>query len=76
NYFSQMAKLRQTSSVKDYIQQFQNLSLRLNDISEDHLNDLFLDGLKDNIQHDVRLLNQGLISKSMIIVRRVEERDM
>ena len=55
NCFSKLAKLQQTGSVKDYIQKFQNLSLRLDTIIEKNLNDLFLGGLKDQIQHEVRM---------------------
>ena len=55
NLFSQLAMLQEIGSVKDYIQQFQNLSLRVDTITEENLNDLFLGGLKDHIQHEVRL---------------------
>ena len=53
NFFSQLAKLQQIGSVMYYIQQFQNLSLRVDTIIEENLNDLFLGGLKDHIQHEV-----------------------
>ncbi|KAH9327072.1 hypothetical protein KI387_007250, partial [Taxus chinensis] len=53
NYFSQLAKLRQTRLVKDYVHQFQNLSLRVDNIMEGNLNELVLGGLKDHIEHEV-----------------------
>ena len=74
NFFSQLAKLQQTGSVKDYIQQFQNLSLRVDSITEENLNDLFLGGLKDHIQHEVRMFSPSSINESFILARRVEEK--
>ncbi|KAH9291976.1 hypothetical protein KI387_042841, partial [Taxus chinensis] len=74
NYFSQLAKLRQTGSVKDYVHQFQNLSLRVENIPEENLNDLFLGGLKDHIEHEVRMFNPLKLSDSIIMARRAEEK--
>ncbi|KAH9297684.1 hypothetical protein KI387_029366, partial [Taxus chinensis] len=74
NYFSQLAKLRQIGSVKDYIHHFQNLSLRVENITEENLNDLFLGGLKDHIEHEVRMFNPHKVSDSMIMARRAEEK--
>ena len=51
NFFSQLAKLQQIGSVKDYIQKFQNLSLRVDTTTNEKLNNLFLGGLTDYIQH-------------------------
>ncbi|KAH9308476.1 hypothetical protein KI387_036387, partial [Taxus chinensis] len=73
NYFSQLAKLRQIGSVKDYIHHFQNLSLRVENITEENLNDLFLRGLKDHIEHEVCMFNPHKVSDSMIMERREEE---
>ena len=72
--FSQLAKLQQIGSVKDYIQQFQNLSLRVDTIIEENLNDLFLGGLKDHIQHEVRMFFPSLVNDSFTLARRVEEK--
>ena len=74
NFFSQLAKLQQIGSVKDYIQQFQNLSLRVDTITEENLNDLFLGGLKDHIQHEVRMFCPSSVNESFILVCKVEDR--
>ena len=47
--------LKQKCSVTDHIKQFQQLSLKVKNISEYNLLDLFIGTLKDNIQHEVRL---------------------
>ena len=74
NFFSQLAKLQQTRSVKDYIQKFQNLSLRVDTITEENLNDLFLGGLKDYIQHEVHMFSPSSVNESFILAHRVEEK--
>ena len=73
NFFSQLAKLQQTGLVMDYIQKFQNLSLRVDTITEENLNDLFLGGLKDHIQHEVRMFSPSSVNDSFILACRVEE---
>ncbi|KAH9306212.1 hypothetical protein KI387_010616, partial [Taxus chinensis] len=74
NYFSQLAKLQQTGLVKDYVHQFQNISLRVENIPEENLNDLFLGGLKDHIEHELRMFNPIKLSDSIIMARHVEEK--
>ena len=39
----------------EHIEEFQKLNIRVKDIPEDHTIDVFIESLKDNIQHDVRL---------------------
>ena len=73
NFFSQLAKLQQIGSVKDYIQKFQNLSLRVDTIIEENLNNLFLGGLKDHIQHEVCIFCPSSLNESFILAYRVEE---
>ena len=71
NFFSQLAKLQQIGSVKDYSQQFKNLSLRLDTIIEENLNDFFFSSLKDHIQHEVHMFCPGLVNESFILAHRV-----
>ncbi|KAH9291217.1 hypothetical protein KI387_043598, partial [Taxus chinensis] len=59
--------LRQIGTVKDYIHQFQNLSLRVENIPEEKLNDLFLGGLKEQIETEVCMFNPHKVSDSMIM---------
>ena len=61
-------------SVKDYIQKFQNLSLRVDTITKEKLNDLFLGGLKDHIQHEVHMFCPSLVNESFILACRVEDK--
>ena len=43
-------------------------------IIEENLNDLFLGGLKDHIQHEVRMFCPCSVNESFILARRVEEK--
>ena len=45
SYFCQLTKLKQTGMVKDYIQQFQTLSLRVENVADENMMELFLGGL-------------------------------
>ena len=60
-FFSQI-NIKQKGSITDHIKQFQQLSLRVKNISEDNLSDLFIGTLKDNIQHEVHLFD-GIIPR-------------
>ena len=54
-FFIQLVSLEQKGPVIEHIKQFQQLSLRVKNILEDNLLDLFIGTLKDNIQHELRL---------------------
>ena len=43
-------------------------------ITYENLNDLFLGGLKDHIQHEVPMFFPGLVNESFILARMVEEK--
>ena len=43
-------------------------------ITEENLNDLFLGGLKDHIQHEVRMFSPSSINESFILACRIEEK--
>jgi hypothetical protein len=54
-FFSQMINLKQKGSVIENIENFQRLNIKVNDIPDEHLIDVFIGTLKDNIQHEVHL---------------------
>ena len=55
-FFSQLINLKQKGLVGQHIEDFQKLNIRVTDIPEEHRIDLFIGTLKDNIQHEVRVL--------------------
>jgi hypothetical protein len=54
-FFSQLINLKQKGSVTEHIENFQRLNIKVTDIPYDHLIDVFIGTLKDNIQHEVHL---------------------
>ena len=56
-FFSQLINLKQKGFVGKHIEDFQKLNIRVTDILEEHMIDLFIGTLKDNIQHEVHFWN-------------------
>jgi hypothetical protein len=54
-FFSQLINLKKNGSVTEHIKKFQRLSIKVTDIPDEHLTDVFIGTLRDNIQHEVRL---------------------
>jgi hypothetical protein len=50
-FFSQLINLKQKGSVTEHIENFQRLNIKVTDIPYEHLIDVFIGTLKDNIQH-------------------------
>ena len=55
-FFSQLINLKQKGLVGQHIEDFQKMTIRVTDIPEEHRIDLFIGTLKDNIQHEVHVL--------------------
>jgi hypothetical protein len=62
--------------VIEHIQQFQKLGLRVKNIHEDNLLDLFMGTLKENIQYELHLFESKSLEKSFSMARKVENKDM
>jgi hypothetical protein len=75
-FFSQLINLRQKGPITEHIQQFQKLSLRVKNIPEDNLLDLFMGTLKENIQHEVHLFEPKSLEKAFSMERKVENKNM
>jgi hypothetical protein len=61
--------------VTKQIQQFQKLSLKVKNIFEDNLLDLFMGILNDNIQHEVHLFKHKSLEKAFSMVRKLENKN-
>ena len=68
--------LKQKGPVTEHIKQFQQLSLRVNNILEDNLLDLFIGTLKDNIQHEARLFEPSSLEKDFMMSMKVDSENM
>ena len=56
----------------EHIEDFQKLNIRVADILEEHMIDVFIGTLKDNIQHEVRLWEPNSLEKEFRLARKIE----
>ena len=73
-FFSQLINLKQKGSMEEHIEYFQNLTIRVNDIPEEHRIYVFIGNLKDNIQHEVHVLEPDSLEKEFRVARNVESK--
>ena len=74
--FTQFVNLKQKGLVAEHIQQFQKFNLRVKNISTNNLLDMFIGTLKDNIQHELCILEPTSLEKDFNLARRVESKNM
>jgi hypothetical protein len=75
-FFSQLINLKQKGSVTEHIENFQRLNIKVTDIPDEHLIDVFIGNLKDNIQHEVRLWEPKSLENAFKVARNVESKNM
>jgi hypothetical protein len=75
-FFSQLINLKQKGPVTKHIENFQRLNIKLTDIPDEHLIDVFIGTLKDNIQHEVRLWEPKSLENAFKVARNVESKNM
>jgi hypothetical protein len=74
-FFSQLINLKQKGSVTEHIENFQRLNIKVTDILDEHLIDVFIGTLKDNIQHEVRLWEPKSLENAFKVARNVESKN-
>jgi hypothetical protein len=72
--FSQLINLKQKGYVTEHIENFQRLNIKVTDIPDEHLIDVFIGTLKDNIQHEVRLWEPKSLENAFKVARNVESK--
>jgi hypothetical protein len=75
-FFSQLINLKQKGSVIENIENFQRLNIKVTDIPDEHFIDVFIKTLKDNIQHEVFLLEPKSLENAFKVARNVESKNM
>ena len=56
----------------EHIEDFQKLNIRVTDIPEEHMIDVFIGTLKDNIQHEVHVWEPDSLEKAFRLARKIE----
>jgi hypothetical protein len=75
-FFSQLINLKQKGSVTKHIEKFQRLNIKVTNIPDEHLIDVFIGTLKDNIQHEVLLWEPKSLENAFRVARNVESKNM
>jgi excinuclease UvrABC ATPase subunit len=75
-FFSQLINLKKKGLVTEHIENFQRLNIKVTDIPDEHLIDVFIGTLKDNIQHEVRLWEPKSLENAFRVARNVESKNM
>jgi 3-deoxy-D-manno-octulosonic-acid transferase len=75
-FFSQLINLKQKGSVIEHIENFQRLNIKVTNIPNEHLIDVFIGTLKDNIQHEVLLWEPKSLDNAFKVERNVESKNM
>jgi hypothetical protein len=75
-FFSQLINLKQKGSVTEHIENFQRLNIKVTYIPYEHLIDVFIGTLRDNIQHEVRLWEPKSLENAFRVARNVESKNM
>ena len=71
-----MINLKQKGSITEHIENFQRLNIKVIDIPDEHLIDVFIGTLKDNIQHEVHLWEPKSLENAFKVERNVESKNM
>jgi hypothetical protein len=75
-FFSQLINLKQKGSVTKHIENFQRLNIKVTDIPNEHLIDVFIGTLKDKIQHEVHLWEPKSLENAFRVAINVESKNM
>jgi hypothetical protein len=75
-FFSQLINLKQKGSVTENIENFQRLNIKVTNIPDEHLIDVFIGTLKDHIQHDVHLWEPKSLENEFKVERNFESKNM
>jgi hypothetical protein len=75
-FLIQLINLKQKGSITKHIENFQILNIKVTDIPYEHLIDVFIGTLKDNIQHEVHLWEPKSMENAFRVARNVESKNM
>jgi hypothetical protein len=75
-FFIQLINLKQKGSVTENIENFKRFNIKVKNIPNEHLIDVFIGTLKDNIQHEVLLWEPKSLENAFRMARNVESKNM
>jgi hypothetical protein len=75
-FFIQLINIKEKGSVTEHIKNFQRFNIKVTDILDEHLIDVFIGTLRDNIQHEVLLWEPKSLENAFRVARNVESKNM
>jgi hypothetical protein len=75
DYFNQLTRIKHLGDIEDYNSEFQVLSTRVDDISDQQLLESYMDGLKQDIKHEIFLRHPTNIMESMQNDRHIQAKN-
>jgi hypothetical protein len=75
-FFIQLINLKKKGLVIEKIENFQRLDMKVKDIPDENLIDVFIGTLRDNIQHEVLLWEPKSLENAFRVARNVESKNM
>ncbi|KAJ0970323.1 hypothetical protein J5N97_023200 [Dioscorea zingiberensis] len=74
NHEAQLYKLKQRSTVADYLREFEGLSTRITGLSHTNLLNCFISGLREDIQRELNILKPLNLHDAMGLARLIEDK--
>ena len=74
--YKALLALRQERSIRDYQPRFETMATPLTGVSKELLEGSFVNGLRCDIQAELRMLQPARLSRMMTLVQRVEEKNI
>jgi hypothetical protein len=75
-FFNQLININQKGSIAEHIENFQRLNIKVTNIPNENLIDVFIGTLKDKIQHEVILWEPKSLENVFRVARKVESKNM
>ena len=71
-----LINLKKKGSIVKHIENFQRLNIKVTDIPDEHMIDVFIENLKDSIQHEVLLWEPKSSENAFRVAINVESKNM
>jgi hypothetical protein len=75
-FFNQLININKKGLVTENIENFQRLNKKVTNIPDEHLIDVFIATLRENIQHEVHLWEPKSLENAFRVARNVESKTM
>jgi hypothetical protein len=72
DYFNQLIRIKHLGDIEDYNSEFYVLATRVDDMSDAHLLESYMGGLKQDIKHKILLSHPTNIMEAMQIDRHIQ----